>query len=87
MRQYHILILVGPGVAPAELGAKAVAADGWLVLCGRTFCRECAWTIEDSLDRRPFGPDADLIRAAIDHRARVARVDVTSIDMGRPCLS
>lgn len=42
---------------------------------GDPFCRECAWSIEDSLDRRPFGPDADMIRAAMDHRARVARVD------------
>lgn len=75
-RQYDVLRLVGGGNGPEDLSAKAVAADGWLVLCGKMFCDECAMLIEDSLDRRPYGPDADLIRDAVDRRARVAHPEV-----------
>lgn len=78
VRQFTVSVFCLQYSTPDVLGARAVAGDGWISLGGKLFCRSCSWGIEDSLDRRPFGPDADLIRGALDYRAAVAKMEVTT---------
>lgn len=74
-RQFSVSTLNLPGL-PAQLAGRAIASEGWLVLMGKLFCPRCAALIEDSLDLRPYGPDADIIRGAIDQRALAAKMEV-----------